>query len=239
MTPGDEPLSREQRRRNLDLLSKSWGFVGVDADADEETLDRLDDDEHAQWIHQLLDQPDDEVGDGDADDVPAEFPPITIADQVAELVDDLAPDVDRAGLAAINQALDVIDDGVEQCALLKQLARAPEYESQRSDILRKLRSAKSSIFSLRSKLESRERKLTADAGTGQGGFGSGGSGGFTSWGGGVDREAERRRQQEMRDLQRSTNEEILKIHQGIIDSRRKAMERQHKEFLKYIQGRRW
>lgn len=210
------------------------GFQPWDGSPASEPSETEWDEDLEAWIADLLASP---TNDEESEPVePEEFPPIEVDDQVAELVDDLVPDMARADLPAIEEALRIVRSGVEQCALLKELATSPAHEEDRRDLLGKIRAAKSKIFALRSKLESRQREIERAAASQPSG---GGSTGFGSWGRHADPAKDRERRAAMAKLQRDTNAEILQMHRETMEARRKMFDQQHKEFLKYIQGRRW
>ncbi len=186
------------------------------------------DDARAGLYSTIADLPDHELRDL--------FPDTAVARRVEEAIDDIAPDLGRATLPAVEAALDLVAKGFTQCAHLKDLASIAAFERISSDIKAQLRSEKQRLTSIRSQLESRQATLKREAADWQ--RAGGRPTGFAAIGltpadaakAAADAEALRR-------LQRETDEYELRLQRETLAKRKESFDRQHEEFLRVIRGR--
>ncbi|WP_148288706.1 hypothetical protein [Ilumatobacter nonamiensis] len=174
------------------------------------------------------------------------FPDENVALDVAEQVDDLVPDPSRAESPALTGAFEVIAAGLDRCAVLKQIAGQPMFEAIAREKLQTIRSQKSAILGLRDALERRQRELDQEAAAREKedqawreagverptGFAAM----FAKPG---DAAAAKRREEDRRKLLQETRDYERKIHEKLMKDRRDAMDKQHEQFLRMIQGRRY
>lgn len=226
---------------------------GADDDATDDDLDDPDGEE--AWVVELLESAggsDDATG-GDVgaawDDLvaatgelePGElkemFPARDIAVEVAERVDDLAPDIERADAEAIARALAVVREGLDQCAVLKQLAGNGVFAPVTRELRTEIRAEKKAILYLRRDLERRRDELQKEAEAWER-AGVERPTGFAAWGlTPADAAAAAKRAEERSALVRETHDYVLRLGRETHRKGVEARERAAEQYRRALSGR--